>query len=150
MEIVIGIGEYFISNREDDVIKTYGLGSCVAVSMYSPARRVLGLVHIALPNSKTAGSVAVNRPGHYVDTAIPLLFHKLEGKYNCLMGELVVNVYGGADSTLRGDVFQIGRKNVEAVKNKLAKYHISPREVDTGGNVGRNIEAYVATGEIRL
>lgn len=42
---VIGIGEYAVSNNEEDTIMTFALGSCAALVIYCPIikkyRRVL-------------------------------------------------------------------------------------------------------------
>ena len=47
MDKIVGIGEYAISNRREDIIKTFALASCVAVTAYSPSKGVAGMVHIA-------------------------------------------------------------------------------------------------------
>jgi len=48
---IIGIGEYAISSSEDDIIKTYALASCVGLVVYNPIAKIVGMVHIALPDS---------------------------------------------------------------------------------------------------
>ena len=150
MEFVIGIGEYAISDNEDDILKTFALGSCIAVTIYSPRKKVLGLVHIALPCSNINTKEKYSRPGHYADTAVPLLLDKFERQYKCNKGELVVNIFGGADSTQQNDVFKIGKRNVEAVKSILAKHCIVSKKEETGGKFSRNVEADVATGTVKL
>ncbi|GAB1483918.1 hypothetical protein MASR2M78_27350 [Treponema sp.] len=47
----VGIGEWAVSKSIDDVIKTYALGSCVAVIIYDAKAKVGGLIHVALPDS---------------------------------------------------------------------------------------------------
>ncbi|MBD3166806.1 chemotaxis protein CheD, partial [bacterium] len=49
--IYIGVGEYGATNKPGEVIKTLGLGSCVAVILLAPKQRAIGLVHVALPDS---------------------------------------------------------------------------------------------------
>jgi len=50
--LIIGIGEYVVSNKKEDTIKTYALASCVAVIIYSSSKKVSGMVHISLPEAE--------------------------------------------------------------------------------------------------
>lgn len=150
MIIVVGIGEYVISNRQDDILKIFGLGSCIAVSIYSPRRRVLGLAHIPLPYANLETRTFPLQPGRYVETAIPLLLNKLINEHQCKKGELIANIIGGARSSLQNDLYKIGEKNIKAAKSTLSAYHIAFTEVDTGGMVARSLAIDVATGTIKL
>ena len=48
----VGIGEWIVSNDPADTLKTYALGSCVAVLIYDASQMIAGMIHIALPDSK--------------------------------------------------------------------------------------------------
>ena len=48
---VIGIGAAAIG-KEDDVLISYALGSCVGICLYDPVAKIGGMVHILLPDSK--------------------------------------------------------------------------------------------------
>jgi len=150
LEIVVGIGEYAISDKEEDVLKTFALGSCVALTIYSIRKKVLGLVHIALPCSSINSSDSYQRPGYYVDTAIPCLLNKFIDQYDCSKCELIVNIFGGAEASWGNDMFKVGKRNVEAVKEILAKHCMILCGEETGGAYSRNVEADVATGTIKL
>ena len=50
--LVVGIGEFAVSNEPDDVIVTHALGSCIAVCLLDPVARVGGLLHFLLPDSR--------------------------------------------------------------------------------------------------
>ncbi|MDP4094386.1 MAG: chemotaxis protein CheD [Bacillota bacterium] len=148
MQQIIGIGEYTISNNEQDSVKTFALSSCVALTAYSPYRKVLGMVHIALP--ETGIVTTCDLPGYYADTAVPLLVREMCTEYGCLIGELTFQLYGGAKSSFKRDVFKIGERNIQAVKAILASYFVKIEAEDTGGIYGRTIEADVATGKTRI
>ena len=49
--VVVGIGEFAVSDRPDDLIVTHALGSCIAVCLWDVERRVGGLLHFLLPHS---------------------------------------------------------------------------------------------------
>lgn len=150
VDIVIGIGEYAISNNEEDVIKTFSLGSCVALTIYCPKNKVLGMVHIALPDSNINLEESKNKPGHFADTAIPLLLDTLSSKYGCNKYDLVCNMYGGSNSIQNDDNFQIGKRNIDSVLNILGEKNVTLNKCDTGGFISRTIEADVKSGTVKL
>ena len=47
----IGIGHFKVSAKPGDEIKTYALGSCIAVVLYDKKAKIAGMIHIALPDS---------------------------------------------------------------------------------------------------
>src|SRR6185369_627123 len=49
--LVIGIGEFAVSNRPGDVIVTHALGSCIAVCIFDPRAGVAGMLHFMLPEA---------------------------------------------------------------------------------------------------
>ncbi len=44
----VGVGDYAATNREDEVLKTMALGSCVALMVLEPKSRTVSMAHIAL------------------------------------------------------------------------------------------------------
>lgn len=148
MQWIVGIGEYLISDNIEDSIKTYALSSCVAVTAYSPLRKVLGLVHIVLPYSEAG--LAIPQPGYYANTAIPLMIGKLCTDYGCSKEELLFCLYGGAESIKKNDFFNIGRRNINAVKAILTSYNVSFSDEEIGGKDSRTIEVDVATGNVKI
>ncbi|NLM52713.1 MAG: chemotaxis protein CheD [Firmicutes bacterium] len=149
LELVVGIGEYSVSNQKGAQIKTYALSSCVAVTMYSPLRRAAGMVHIALP-APPSNSQGITRPGYYAVTGIPLLVKKMSENFGCLKEELVVQIFGGANSNRKNDIFNIGRKNVEAVRQVLAELKLQIKHADVGGSVSRTVSLSVDTGQVQV
>ncbi|NLP37623.1 MAG: chemotaxis protein CheD [Firmicutes bacterium] len=149
MELVVGIGEYSVSNQKGAQIKTYALSSCVAVTMFSPLRRAAGMVHIALP-APPANIKAVTRPGYYAVTGIPLLIKKMSENFGCLKEELVVQIYGGANANRKNDIFNIGKKNIEAVRQILSELKMHIKHADVGGSVSRTVSIDIDTGEVKV
>ena len=75
--IEVGIGEFSASSDIDSVIKTYALGSCVAVIFYDSVNKVGGMIHIALPDSEINMEKAERHPAYFANTGLPLLFKKM-------------------------------------------------------------------------
>ncbi|MCX7711905.1 MAG: chemotaxis protein CheD [Clostridia bacterium] len=150
MERIIGIGEYAITNDTNDKIKTYALGSCVALTVYCPIKKVLGMAHIALPKSDIQPEKRRAQPGYFADTAVLLLLDKICLEYGCKKETLVIKLFGGANSIRPADLFKIGIKNVKAVKKLLAEHNLKCLVEDTGGTVSRTVEADAETGEVSV
>lgn len=148
MEIVIGIGEYAVVNNTADKIKTFALASCIAVTAYNPSRRIAGMLHVALPFP--IGKDSINRPGYYAATGIPLFINKLYSEFGCLKEELEINIYGGADSINKNDIFNIGKRNIEAVTYALSILGLKIHQADVGGIQSRTIEIDVENGNVKV
>lgn len=147
MERIVGIGEYAVSNIETDIIKTFALASCVAVSVYCPSKMAAGMIHLALP-SPTTKDDGISRPYYFVTTGLPLLLNKMHQIYGCSKDELTVKVFGGANSLNSEDHFQIGKRNVKAVKRILKGLNINIDIIEVGGYLSRTLEMKVGTGEL--
>ena len=148
MQKIVGIGEFAISNNISNTIKTFALSTCIALTVYSPLRKVLGMVHIALPYSSVDKTGVL--PGYYADTAVPLIIEQVCSDYGCCIGELVFHLYGGARSVKDRDIFKIGERNINAVKAILASYFVRINDEETGGVCSRTVEADVATGKAKV
>lgn len=147
--IIIGIGEYHISSDSKESIKTYSLGSCVAMTMHCPKRKVSGMAHIALPFSMNDRDLK-ERPAHFANSAIPLMLNKFCYNYGCSIKDLQIGIFGGALSLRENDVFKIGLRNVESIKNILASRSMPIYREDTGGHCSRTIEMDVSTGRVKI
>ncbi|PKM95213.1 MAG: archease [Firmicutes bacterium HGW-Firmicutes-1] len=149
MEIIIGLGEYAISKSKEDVIKTYALSSCVAVTVHSPLRQVGGMIHIVLPDHKMSDSPQTSA-GYYATLGLPYLVQKILNDFGCLKHELVIRLFGGASSIEKNDVFNIGNKNIEAITNILDEMKLNYFLSEVGGNISRTIEMDVASGAVKV
>jgi chemotaxis protein CheD len=146
---IVGIGDYAISDKEDDIIKTYALGSCVAVTVFSPSRKIAGMVHIALPCS-VLPEEGRTKPCYYAESAVPFLISKICREYDCLKTDLSINIIGGAISLRDDDMFRIGQRNVEVVRPKLRELGLPYDDSETGGTYSRTLSIEVSTGKIRI
>jgi chemotaxis protein CheD len=145
----VGIGEFKISNDEKDTLKTYALGSCVAVIAYDKSTKVAGLIHIALPDSSVNPKKAETRPGFFADTGLPLFLKEFKKK-GASRANSWIKIAGGSNIMDEEKTFDIGRRNAIAVKRYLWKNGLGVIKEDTGGNISRTVSISVATGEVLI
>jgi chemotaxis protein CheD len=147
MRLDIGIGEWQVSGNQTDELKTYALGSCVAVCAYDPTNRVAGLIHIALPDSKINQLKADKMPGYFADTGLPLLFEDMVKK-GAQKKNIKIKLAGGSSIMDQNRHFDIGRRNAIAIKKYLWKNGFGVLKEDTGGNSSRTVSFKVGDGSI--
>lgn len=149
MTKIIGIGEMAISNNCSDTIKTFALGSCLGITAYSPIRKVGGIIHIALPQPARMED-AIDRHCYYASTGLPYFISQFSSQYGCLKNELVVRIFGGAESLRQNDTFNVGQHNLEITKAILKEMNLGIQYAETGARVSRTIELEVASGDINI
>ncbi|HOO27609.1 MAG TPA: chemotaxis protein CheD [Lachnospiraceae bacterium] len=147
MERIIGIGEIAVSNRHEDIIKTFSLASCVAVAVYCSVNGTAGMIHVALPEKGRLCCEFENQPCYYAEQGVPLLIDKMCLEYNCPASGLEIELFGGAESIRINDVFQIGRKNISVIKELLEDRNLKYKANEIGGRNSRTLIMNVSTGE---
>ncbi|MCA1946422.1 MAG: chemotaxis protein CheD [Desulfovibrio sp.] len=149
--IIIGVGEFSASSAPGDGLKTFALGSCVAIILYDAACRVAGMAHVALPDSSINRGKSGDLPGYFADTAVPAL---LAAVRRANAGELPAGLHArlaGGASILRGqEQFQIGKRNIAAVRQALAKHHVRISGEEVGGSISRTVSVDVASGSVSI
>lgn len=150
-DIILGIGDYGASKSPGSMVKTYALGSCVAVTMYDPGLRLAGMVHVALPESKLNPAKGQECPGYFVDLGVPLLFKEMVRLGCQRTGRgLIVKMLGGASVMAGNDTFNIGKRNILAVKKILWSLGMGPMAEDVGANHSRTVSLYADTGLVTV
>ena len=148
--IVIGISDMNVAKGNDSVI-TYALGSCVGVALYDGAKKIAGLAHIMMPSSTEIIDRNINVM-KYADTAIPELIKRME-RVGASSFNLTAKIAGGAEMFSMagaGNKFNIGERNIAAVKAALQKARIRIVAHDVGANYGRTVEVFAANGLYRI
>jgi chemotaxis protein CheD len=149
MRLDVGIGEWKVSNRAEDVLKTYALGSCVAVCAYDEANGVAGLMHVALPEAKVNPQKAEKLPGYFADTGLPLMLNDMLDN-GAKRKNIRVKLAGGSSIMDQNRNFDIGKRNTIAVKRYLWKNGLGVIREDTGGNASRTVTFQVSDGAITV
>jgi chemotaxis protein CheD len=146
--VVVGIGEFAVSNCPGDVIVTHALGSCIAVCIFDPVAGVAGMLHFLLPEARINPERARQQPAVFADTGIPLLF-QTAFRYGLDKQRAIVKLAGGAEMTMAaGAAFGTGRRNVLAAKNLLWRNGVFVAGAEVGGTSARTLHLTVADGRL--
>jgi chemotaxis protein CheD len=149
--VTLGVGDLDATNNPGEVLKTLALGSCVAVVFVYPKTRAVGMVHIALPDSGLDQAKAAERPGYFADTGIPALINEMKKQGYTGNGRgMIVKLAGGANHMDPNNTFNIGKRNVLAVKKILWAHGMGVLAEDVGGTYSRSVAVYVDTGRVVL
>lgn len=145
----VGIADYKVGRKPNKII-SYGLGSCVGITLYDHITKIGGLVHIMLPDSTQAK--ANENKAKFADTGIPLLLRevtalgankiRLEAK---LAGAAQMFQFAG-----NSDIMAIGKRNAEMAKTTLQQLGIKIVAEDLGGTYGRTVEIDLSTGLYKI
>jgi chemotaxis protein CheD len=147
--IYIGVGEIAVSSNPNNVLVT-SLGSCVAVIMLAPNICGAGMAHIALPASSVNAEQAHTKPGYYADTGIPKLLTAMDRLHGGKRGRLLVKLVGGANIMDPNSTFDIGKRNVLAIKKILWENRLGVLVEDLGEDISRNVRVRVDTGQVSV
>ncbi len=134
--ITIGISEMSLG-KADTLLITVGLGSCIGIALWDPIVKIGGLSHIMLPDSNAIRNHKKFNPGKFANTAIPLLIEYME-KAGARKTRIVAKIAGGAQM-FNFSRFDVGKRNMIAVKDKLKEFKIPLKAEDCLGDKGRTI-----------
>ena len=148
--ISVGVGEYAASRTPGDVIKTFDLGSCVGVVFLVPHLRMVGLLHLALPDSSINSRLYKDKPGMFVNSGILALLNEMQHLGYKQNDRTIVKLAGGATIMDPNNTFNIGKRNLLAIKKTLWKYRLGVLAEDTGSSISRTVSVEVDSGQIEL
>jgi len=145
-KIELGMGRGAVT-RAPHIIVSFGLGSCVAVTLYDTKRKIGGMAHIMLPDSASTNG----RRASYqcADTAIATLVRELRANGAVLL-DMVAKLVGGARmfADYEDSSEGIGEQNIKSVKHILKREQIPLIGEDSGGHNGRTVEFCLDSGKL--
>ena len=147
--IDIGIAELKFA-ESPAILSTRGLGSCLAITLYEPFKKLGCLAHPMLPSMENA-RIKTN-PMRFVDSVISLMMDEFQ-KRDCLIRNLEAKLFGGAhmfSSIPVNSVFNIGVRNLEAARKKLKFFGVRIAGEDSGKDYGRTVFFDLQTGKVRV
>ena len=145
--VKVGMADYKVG-RAPDILISYGLGSCIGISLYDPQTKIGGLLHIMLPDSSKSRS---NR-AKFADTGIKDMLQELISM-GAAKSRLVAKLAGGAQMFAfanASDIMRVGLRNATASKEILASLSIPVVGEDTGGNYGRTVQIDLSNGVYKV
>ncbi len=147
--IRVGMADYKVGRAPSTII-SYGLGSCIGISLYDPQTKVGGLLHIMLPDSTQARPT--DNPAKFADTGLPLMLKDVLA-LGASRTRLVAKIAGGAQMFAFAnatDIMRVGARNAEAAKKILKDLNIRLIAEDTGGTYGRTVSIDMETGVYKV
>jgi chemotaxis protein CheD len=150
--VVLGIGELAIAGREAGIIITHALGSCVGVAVYDSSCGIGGLLHAQLPSpgQNPDPDLVARHPGRYVDLGLTLLLREVE-RAGARRPRLRVTIAGGASNPATpGDLFQVGKRNLVAVRKHLWQAGLLIAGEDVGSDRPRTMFLDLADGRSHI
>lgn len=142
----VGIGDCVVGDGAER-LRTYGLGSCVAVAVYDPETSVGGMAHVMLPQAPTAH---VAEPGKYANTAIPALLAEIESRGGDRESVRAM-IAGGSDMFGFGEAGgTVGDRNVSEVKAALTARDIPIIDEHVGGMSSRTVTFDLESGTLSI
>lgn len=135
-QIKVGIADYKLTKAPNSLI-TVGLGSCVGIALYNPKNKIGSLLHIMLPDSTTFKDTS--KWQKFADLAIPRAVDEIAGNNK---KDIVAKIAGGAslfNFTSTNKSLQIGKRNIEMVKQTLEELSVPILGEHVGGDSGRTM-----------
>lgn len=148
-KVIVNVSDAKVSCNCGEVLTTYSLGSCIAVSIYDPKAKIGGMLHFQLPESKMDPARASQNPLMFADTGIELLLNKLISM-GANKKQLKVKMAGGAAMDLGPKGFDIGKRNHLALRKLLWKMGMFIDAEDVGGTSPRNMTLDISTGTVTV
>ena len=144
-KLVVGIADMKMT-KDNGMLVTYALGSCIGICLYDPAIRLAALIHIMLPLNMETGRKS---PMKYADTGIRETLREMERR-GAVRSRLVAKIAGGTrmfDVGGGGSLGNIGQRNIESVHMTLKREGIRLMKEDVGGSTARTLLFDAATGQ---
>ena len=125
------------------------LGSCLAVTLWHPTRRLGGMCHFLLPTRQRKPSEPLD--GRYGDEALEAMVALLRAARTepC---EYHAHLYGGADTMPEGSAlkFNVGERNIEQGFSLVDRYGFEIQGVDVGEDVPRSVTLTLQSGAVDM
>ena len=132
--------------RQNGMLITYALGSCIGICLYDPKIQLAALVHIMLPLNMETGR---KTPLKYADTGITETLRQMEAKGGA-RSRIVAKIAGGAkmfEVAGGGSLGNIGQRNIESTHMILRREGIRLLREDVGGSTARTLLFDAASGQ---
>ena len=127
------------------------LGSCVSVCLYSPEKKIGGMIHFALPHQLEHNHVS--DPLRYGDQAVLMLIEAMKKLSLIPVNTFKAKIIGGANCLVRtsgGGFNNIGEQNIQMARDILTRYNIEVIGEHVGGDVGRKVFFYTNDGRVQV
>lgn len=143
--IKIFAGDWFISNKQDEMLATI-LGSCVSACVRDPVLALGGMNHFLLPGDEK-DNIATGDAARYGVFAMESLINGLL-KAGAQKSRLEFKVFGGGN--VINNSAKIGSKNAKFIRDFLRRegYRITAEDLE--GEYPRSLHYYPTSGKVMM
>lgn len=135
-----------ISCNPAETLVAFSICSGVGVAIYDPVCGAGGILNFILPDSAKAHGVDPAKvPFMFADTGIPAFITALNLQGVQAARSKIV-IAGGAHIMNQTEMFNIGQKNLEALKVRLDHYGLKIHHENSGGTSSRTLSLEIASG----
>jgi chemotaxis protein CheD len=150
IEIFLQPGEVMFAGEDTRLVTL--LGSCVAITLWHPAKKLGGMCHFVLPQAYEGKQVQGD--GRYAKEAVQMLQNAVSSA-GLKAAELEIKLFGGGSmfSELRqlGDAaFSVPARNIAVAKHLIAQAGWNLVAEHTGGRGHRQLKFEINTGDVWL
>jgi len=148
IDINLGPGEFFFGGGTRRVHTL--LGSCVAITLWHPTRRIGGMCHYLLA---TRGSSQRLPKGNYADEAVQLFLNEIK-QSGTRPADYEVKIFGGGNmfspkpGTLNPQSINVSKNNADEGPRLLAAHGFKVKASDLGGHSHRKIFLELWNGDV--
>ena len=139
MDIAVGMGEIEVA-ESPHLLMAVGVGSCMAVTLYTADTGIGGLAHIMLPHIEEAHNKS--NPTMFADVAIGLVVDEVRRRDAGTEG-IQAKMFGGANMfpgiIYSNSTMNVGNRNILAVREELESRNIEIIAEEVGGHIGRTV-----------
>jgi chemotaxis protein CheD len=137
-KVYLHAGQLYASDRATEIVTI--LGSCVSVCLYDTTCGIGGMNHFMLPTDSLTPSP------RYLRHAMDMLLQQLVA-FGAKCSRLEAKVFGGASVLKNGETgLDLGGRNVDAARARLAQEKIPIVAEDVGGLRGRKLVFVTSDG----
>ena len=150
MELTVRMGEITLA-KPPCLLKTTGIGSCIAVTLYDRDTTMGSLAHIMLP---CVEDILGDSPlAAFADAAIDMMVDQMK-RNGASLRNAEAKIFGGANMFPKiipyaSDV-DIGMRNISAVRNELTRHGIEIVAEEVGAFVGRTVLFDTCDGSVTV
>jgi chemotaxis protein CheD len=142
----VNFSEMKISSNPVETLVAFSIGAGIGMTVHDPVGGVGGILNFILPDStKANGNNPSKNPFMFADTGIAALLKSLF-EQGVKAEDLKVVIAGGAHIMDQSGVFNIGQKNLEALKTNLGDHDLKIHHEAVGGIQSRTISLEIGSG----
>jgi chemotaxis protein CheD len=138
-------GEYYVTGHDESIATT--LGSCISACVRDPVAGIGGMNHFMLPIKSTTNLLKHTDAARYGNFAMEQMINDIL-RNGGTRDNLEVKVFGGG-RVMKG-VTDIGKRNIEFVKEYIQLEGLQLKAEDVGGDYPRKVLYYPKTGKVKM